>query len=223
MQNWNMGKRDKANQLAFSTPLELEGRCACCQPKTALQNNLLPGSFIRATATQDGVYVHSTHEPTSQHFHTQNNGKEKRLARAKEFGLSILPIGPLFRGNTLLLPITDALQGQAQGILSIDMQPDQAAWKCKSTPFALEQVWQKIQQRILQHSSMQTILVQPYLTQYRLAYTSHVQADPRVNLYSGAQKQLEEWSGDLGHHLLRGTTRWRSPRYASLVGAGIGE
>lgn len=221
---WSMEQRTRANALVFHTPLtETEGKCACCAPTSIFHQNVHAGSLIDARATQDGVYIHTNHAGLSGTYHEKNPGKEKRLARAQEWGLSTLPIGPLRRGEKIALPLREAIEGQRQGILDTDQPPGAATWTCRKEPLALEQLKGQLDRRIALHTNLHGQLVQPYLRQYQLAYTLHTTQDPRVGLHQATEKTLKEWANALPLHLLRGETVWRGAGYTALIQAGIGE
>ncbi len=215
---WTHAQRTYSSKHFTQTPfLPSEGKCTCCKPTNLFHASLHEGSMIDTRVTQDGVYVHTKDTRVSESFHSAYEGKEKRLARQREFGLPTIPVGPLFRGHTISLPLSEARNEIKQGTLSHQGTLDHAYWKCAQNGFILEKLSNEIQGRALLHESVQSVLTQPYLTQYQLAYTTQIQKDPLVQLHTHAAKRTREWSLNLGNHLIFNNTAWRDPSFASLL------
>ncbi len=215
---WSHAQRTRANELIYQTPFGIgEGKCECCKPTNLFHASLHEGSTIDARVTQDGVYIHTNDNALSQRYHEKHSGKEKRLARQKEFGLSTCPIGPLFRNETISLSLNEARNEIKQGTLSGEINLAHAYWKCSKQPFLLEKINQNLSTRAQIHDVRQNALTQPYLTQFQLAYTAQVQKDPLVQLHTLAARRTKEWALNLGNHLIFHSTPWREATHAQLV------
>ncbi|QQR92675.1 MAG: hypothetical protein IPJ89_00305 [Candidatus Iainarchaeum archaeon] len=208
---WSVAQREEAKQRIITTPLDAEGKCSCCIPRSFMEAHVLPHSMVKATTTQDGLYIHTQHAPTSQQFHAAQPGKEKREARAKEYALNHYPLGPLVRNQTITLPLQEAIQEMRTGNVKIAFSPAEAKWKCRNeTPFALQAAQQSMHQRAQLHAQQQNALLQPYMTQFQLYYTQFAAQDPRVQLHVQAEKLSQQVQENMPWHLIRGDTKWRS-------------
>ena len=214
---WTHAQRSRANELFSQTPTQGEGKCACCAPTNLFHASLQDGSIVEARAIQDGVYIHTQNVTQSQEYHNTHAGKEKRLARQREFGLSTIPIGPLFRNDTISLSLNEARNEIKQGTLASEINLTQAYWKCSKQAFVFDKIRQSLSTRAQLHDVQQNTLTQPYLTQFQLAYTSQVQKDPLVQLHTLAARRTGEWVSSLGNHLIFHPTEWREATHAQLL------
>jgi hypothetical protein len=219
---WNVEKRNKANQVVWKTPLNNEGNCSCCQPCSPFEAHVQLGSEIDARVTQDGVYIHTNDSLRSQTYHENHSEKEKRIQRAREWGLSTTPMGPLWRGEKITLSLTEARHAHENGLVTLSFDPSKAVWKCKNQPEQLlHQLHTYLFQRLQHHAQTQTELVQPYLTQYQLAYTMYARQNPVVQLHSSGEKTLQEWMGKTPCHLQCGETKWRDTRFTQRLSGAL--
>lgn len=219
---WSHAQRMHANELFSQTPFSLgEGKCSCCQPTNLFHASLHEGSMVNARVTQDGVYIHTHDHAASQTYHEKHAGKEKRLARQREFGLSTIPIGPLYRNETISLTLNEARNEIKQGTLSGEIDPTHTYWKCTKQPYLLEKIRQNISARAQLHDARQNALTQPYLTQFQLAYTTQVQKDPLVQLHTLAARRTKEWTLNLANHLLFQPTPWKEATHTQLIEKAI--
>ncbi len=208
---WNVAQREEAKKRIIENPLEAEGKCECCIPKSFMEAHVLPHSLVAATTTQDGLYIHTHHSRLSEHYHTTHTGKEKREARAKEYALNHYPIGPLTRNQTITLPLHEAIQEMRTGNVRIAFSTSEAKWKCRNEkPFSLQATLQAFQQRAQLHAQQQNSLLQPYMSQFQLYYTQFAAQDPRVQLHAHAEKLAQQVQENMAWHLIRGETKWRS-------------
>ena len=215
---WSHAQRTRANELFSQTPFGItEGKCACCKPTNLFHASLHEGSTAHTRVTQDGVYIHTNNATQSNEYHETHAGKEKRLARQKEFGLYTIPIGPLYRNETISLSLNEARNEIKQGTLSGEIDLTHAYWKCAKQPFVLEKIRQSLSARAQMHDARQNTLTQPYLTQFQLAYTTQVQKDPLVQLHTLAARRTAEWSLNLATHLIHHSTPWREATHSNLL------
>lgn len=208
LSHFSIGERKKIAENVWNSPLSEEGKCECCKPKNPLEKNVHPSSLIRATATQDGVYIHTSNPVISSEYHQKNQNKEKREKRKKEFGLHQIPIGPLQRGEKIYIPLQEALTEQENGTISIQFEEEKAMWNCNQKKFILQKMNQSIQKQIQKHTLQQNEYTQPYLIKHGLAYTIMVQKDPIIQLSQNAQTITTQWHNQLPLHILQGKTKW---------------
>ena len=171
--------------------------------------------------TQDGVYIHTNNITQGNDYHEAHAGKEKRLARQREFGLSTIPIGPLFRNEKISLSLNEARNEIKQGTLAAEINLTNAYWKCAKQPFVFDKIRQSLAARAQLHDVQQNALTQPYLTQFQLAYTSQVQKDPLVQLHTLAARRTKDWELNLANHLIFHPTEWREATHAQLLEKAI--
>jgi hypothetical protein len=208
---WSVAQREEAKKRILEKPLQSEGKCSCCIPRSFMEAHVLPHSMVKATTTQDGVYIHTQHAQLSKEYHHSTPGKEKREARAKEYALNHYPIGPLSRNQTITLPLQEAIQEMRTGNVKITFSPSNATWKCRNeTPFALQAAHQSMHERAHIHAQQQNTLLQPYMSQFQLYYTQFAAQDPRVQLHVAAEKLAQQVQENMAWHLIRGETKWRS-------------
>jgi hypothetical protein len=207
--NWNVEQRTRALNYTWNVSTEGEGSCTCCVPTSLAEAHVQGGSEIECIVEQDGVYLHTLDEKRSQAFHDTHLQKEKRFARAREWGLHIIPIGPLWRGEKIVLALNEAKQAHEQGLVRMNFSAEKMRWSCRKTGLAMTQLHAQLIQREQFHATRQNALVQPYLNQYQLAYTLHTPKEPLVNIHSLGGKLYQEWTGKLPLHLQTGETAWR--------------
>ncbi|MDP2667019.1 MAG: hypothetical protein Q8P05_05975 [Candidatus Diapherotrites archaeon] len=217
---WSMGERELAKRRVFQTPLEGEGQCACCRPQMAIESHVHPGTLVEAIATQDGVYIHTHQEAMSTAYDTTHDHSTRRISHAREWGLRILPIGPLHREEKILIPLTDALAAHHQGLITIHL-PENAAWHCHRTPFLLARLKNALDERLSSHQTQETMLLQPYLQQYQLAFTQYSQTNPTVQFHHAASTIIQNLYGGLAWHLVQGPTPWRDATMARLLSQSL--
>ncbi|MEK6902485.1 MAG: hypothetical protein AABX02_02775 [archaeon] len=186
-----------------------------------IESHIHPGTRVECTISQDGVYIHTQDETLSHDYHQKNPNKERRIARAQEFGLPVLPMGPFPRHQKIIVPLKEAIHGMNDGILSVSFSPTHAIWGCKTNPFALQRLHAQLNERMLSHSREQNALLQPYLTQYQLAYTQHARQNPVIQLHTQSEKALREWTNALPRHLLYHESPWRDALLVDRITAGI--
>jgi hypothetical protein len=71
-------------------------------------NNLLPSSLIKIRFSEDNLYFESSSDSFAFNYHQENNFREERLAKKREFCLNSFPIGPFFKEDSTLVPLLDA-------------------------------------------------------------------------------------------------------------------
>jgi len=82
--------------------------CSCCKAFTLDDKNILPSSLIEVVINEDNFYFESSSPSFSKEFNITHEGKSLRIEKKKEYFLKDLPIGPLNRGERVLLPLLDA-------------------------------------------------------------------------------------------------------------------
>ena len=102
--------------------------CSCCVPLTLESKNLLPSSLIKIQFLEDNFFFESSSDNFSFEFHNQMPYKEIRANKRKEFFLNTFPVGPFFKEDYCLVPISDAkrliLEGRVKLISSKDTNFD---------------------------------------------------------------------------------------------------
>ncbi|MDP2974196.1 MAG: hypothetical protein Q8N60_04035 [Candidatus Diapherotrites archaeon] len=83
--------------------------CHCCKPIGIDAGNILPSSTVSAEFLQDGFYFDSAFPEFAARFHAENEGRERRERRMREFCLPFPPIGPFDRGSIAAIPLNDAI------------------------------------------------------------------------------------------------------------------
>ena len=210
--------REKLKEMVWKSPIDGEGNCACCIPRSVVEKHVHPGSIVRAKSEYDGVYIPLSHKGLSETYdaaHPREHTKRER--RKKELGIQILPLGPLAREESVELPLHDALVAQKEGWVSVRMDSPRMAWECRTHAYFLSQLRTQLEQRIQLHAGAHAAYIQPYLQQYQLAYTIHSRNDPLVLLHGASKTLLESMANGLGWHLIAGSTRWRSERGRGLL------
>lgn len=213
---WSIAERERAKQRVFQTPLEGEGKCACCKPLGSMEAHLHPGTLVETIATQDGVYIHTNQHTISQEYDSTHPFSNRREMHAREWGLRVKPIGPLARGESIRLPLEEALPAQKQGIVRIHLSED-ATWACKQTPLLLTKLQRTLEERATLHHAQETLLVQPYLQQYQLAFAKYSQTNPSVQFHHASLKRVQALQKGLAWHLVQGNTAWRGEAFARLL------
>jgi hypothetical protein len=213
----SFGQRKKLFENIWNYPLLGEGKCSCCSPASPIERNVHSASLVLATALQDGVYFETNNPNISKEYHQQNKNKRKREERKKEFGLLQYPIGPLYRGEKIFIPLQEALLERENRIISIGLKKKKAVWNCNTEPFILQKLNQYFQQQLHAHSARHHELIQPYLSEYRLAYTVHTQKNPMIQLHNTARQTVSKWHSRMGLYLLQGNTKWRDPVLSGLA------
>lgn len=89
--------------------------CDCCKPVVLEAKNLLPSSMIRVCFSQSNLFFESCSESFSFDFHNENDSKDLRLEKKREFFLNSFPVGPFSAGEVALVPLLDALRLIEQG------------------------------------------------------------------------------------------------------------
>ena len=82
--------------------------CSCCEPLTIESKNILPSSLIKLQFLEDNFFFESSSDNFSFEFHNSMPFKEIRINKRKEFFLNSYPIGPFFKDDYCLVPVTDA-------------------------------------------------------------------------------------------------------------------
>ncbi len=82
--------------------------CSCCTPLTLESKNILPSSLIKLQFLEDNFFFESSSDNFSLSFHNNMPFKDVRLNKKKEFFLNSFPVGPFFRDDFCLVPVTDA-------------------------------------------------------------------------------------------------------------------
>lgn len=218
---WNVGQRDKISMQTWNMSLENESQCTCCVPTSLVDSHVQVGSEIACTIVQDGVYLHTLDDGRSQNYHATHAQKEKRILRAKEWGLHVLPMGPFWRNETISLSLNEAKQAHEQGLVKMHVDPASMKWKCRKTEPVLGQLHARLKQKEEWHSAQQTKITQPYLTQYQLAYTLHTQQNPLVQIHAQGSKLVREWTQKLPLYLQTGETPWRDTQLAKQWVASV--
>ncbi len=121
--------------------------CVCCKPSNLQSRNLLPSTLVSVRFLQDGFYFDSLFPRFAQRFHAENNQKEGRLRRMREFSLPIVPVGPFNRHDQAVIPLHDALRLSALGkaeILSVQLMH----WFCLKHESALSKKIVQLQKKI---------------------------------------------------------------------------
>ncbi len=87
----------RMGKAAFGEPIGIDAR------------NILPSSTVSAEFLQDGFYFDSSFPEFAARFHAENEGRERRERRMREFCLPFPPIGPFDRGSIAAIPLNDAI------------------------------------------------------------------------------------------------------------------
>lgn len=103
--------------------------CSCCKPIKLDDKNLLESSFIEIIINQDNLFFESFSQSFSNHFHKNNFNKEKRLLKKKEFWFKKIPIGPFFKNQKVLIPLSDAKKLLDEGLVSL-VKNHKICWSC---------------------------------------------------------------------------------------------
>ncbi|MFH0970206.1 MAG: hypothetical protein V1776_01970 [Candidatus Diapherotrites archaeon] len=214
---WNIEKRKNAEEKGWETPLQHEGKCSCCTPQSGIEAHLTKGSRITVTILQDGVYIHTQHEALSHHYHTTHPHKGKRITRANEWGLDIFPLGPFSRGEKIELPLQEARDAHEAGLGRMEKNMDACTWKCLKEKGILEKLKEELMQRRNYHDMQAGGVLQPYISQYQLAYSQHVWKSPEALLHQEGRNTIQRWMEQLPLHLQNGETRWRDREWAESV------
>ncbi len=82
--------------------------CSCCQPITLDNLNLYPDSMIEVIFSNDAVFYESSSQSFAKKFHNENPGKDSREQKKREFFMRSYPVGPFFKNQKALVPISDA-------------------------------------------------------------------------------------------------------------------
>lgn len=80
--------------------------CSCCKPVKLDDSNLLPSTLIKVIPNED-FYYSSNSLTFALNYHKLNDFKNERKQKKYEFCLKEYPIGPLKRGQEIMLPIED--------------------------------------------------------------------------------------------------------------------
>lgn len=89
--------------------------CSCCTPLTLDSKNILPSSLIKLQFLEDNFFFESSSDNFSYEFHNSMPFKEVRLNKRKEFFLNTCPVGPFFKDDFCLVPVTDAKRLISEG------------------------------------------------------------------------------------------------------------
>jgi hypothetical protein len=89
--------------------------CSCCEPVTLDSKNLLPSSLIKVRFNEDNSFFESCSDSFSKDYHEENQLKELRSQKRKEFFLNSFPVGPFFRNDSILVPLMDAKRLISEG------------------------------------------------------------------------------------------------------------
>ncbi|MDO8624924.1 MAG: hypothetical protein Q7R47_02490 [Candidatus Diapherotrites archaeon] len=94
--------------------------CACCAPADAAASNLLPHALVRVRILSDGFFFQSVFSDFAMSFHARHPESQSRMAYQNEFGFSVPPVGPLFAGMLVEVPLADAhwLEAQGHGVIA---------------------------------------------------------------------------------------------------------
>ncbi len=82
--------------------------CDCCKPLSQKERNVLPSSLVVAKFSSDGIYFESSIPRFCLNFHFSEPHKAEREAFQNEWGMQLPPVGPLFSGQVLQIPLSDA-------------------------------------------------------------------------------------------------------------------
>jgi hypothetical protein len=119
--------------------------CSCCTPLTLDSKNILPSSMIKVQFLEDNFFFESSSENFSFEFHNSMPFKELRVNKRKEFFLNSFPVGPFFKDDFYLVPVTDAKvlisQNRVKLISSKNDSSCGVASECKSSSDIHELNW----------------------------------------------------------------------------------
>ncbi|MFA5357421.1 MAG: hypothetical protein WC308_00665 [archaeon] len=104
--------------------------CDCCQPVTIDDSNLYPDSLIEVSFLEDGFFFESSSKSFSASFHESKPLKLTREQKKKEFFLKAPPIGPFFKGQKELVPVSDAKRLLSDEKVSLGKNHS-LSWFCK--------------------------------------------------------------------------------------------
>ncbi len=105
--------------------------CSCCEPVTLDSKNLLPSSLIKIKFNEDNSFFESSSESFARDYHEENEMKELRVQKKRDFFLNSFPVGPFFRNDFVLVPLMDAkrLISENKAILVSSRNSDDANHK----------------------------------------------------------------------------------------------
>ncbi len=83
--------------------------CDCCKPIKTEDPNLLPSSLLNVSFVEDDFFYISNSPSFSFKFHKENEFKDRRLSKKKQFFLKNYPIGPFKKNSSCMIPLDDAL------------------------------------------------------------------------------------------------------------------
>ncbi|MEK6821309.1 MAG: hypothetical protein AABY11_02840 [archaeon] len=127
------------------------------------------------------------------------------------------PLGPFFRGEKIILPLQEAREAHENGLGKIDCPPTQTKWYCRNQKNTLQELRDTLKERYRLHDTRKQVALQPYVSQYQLAYTLHEWKSPEIALREKGTHLLHEWEASLPLHLQNNPTRWRSGEWAHAL------
>ncbi len=75
----------------------------------SLVPSFLLSSHAKVQPTTDGIFYQSFLDEYALYFHKTNTNQKERFQRNKQFNLDYFPIGPLFRNQSYIIPLIDAI------------------------------------------------------------------------------------------------------------------
>ncbi len=116
--------------------------CDCCKPIKLNDKNVLPSSRIEIVFNEDYFFYESSSDAFALNFHKENDLKEKRLEKKKEFFMKMYPVGPFFSGQKEKVPLSDAKMLLDTGKVSLEKN-HLLQWFCtKKESFLSEEIRQ---------------------------------------------------------------------------------
>lgn len=195
------------NNIGFETI-----NCDCCRPASVFEKNLLPNTMVSVQMLVDGLYFDSSSAMFAESFHENANGKEKRLLRMKEYHLNIPPIGPVFRKQSMLVPLPDAIDLEKSRQALLFDSTDKANWFClKKESFLSKEI------RELEFAA---VFLNGFLLEsdeQNLAGFAQSRFSPKNFFYSNALLSIKELSSLIPDYLASYSSEFYSPIVAEAI------
>ncbi len=112
--------------------------CRCCKPRSIHESNISPNTTAIVRFEADGTFIDSKSKGWAQLYHARSPGSEDRIARQREWCLSVIPAGPFHRNEKAEIPLIDALKAESEGIAKIQGIGSSITWFCTRSESALQ-------------------------------------------------------------------------------------
>ena len=120
--------------------------CNCCKPIKLNDSNLLPSSLIEVEFLEDAFYYDSTSNTFALNYHKSNPFEKNRFEKKKEFFMKIYPVGPFFKNQKCLIPITDAKKLLDESKVKL-VKKHESVWFCKNKESFLSKAIRKYNEK----------------------------------------------------------------------------